>query len=557
MSEHLAYLESLPDQPPSSEPQGHDQTSHADPKADTHAVVDEPAPEVEFEPQAMADTPQAGMDELFSEQYTYQRPKRGQIRHGRIMSISSDRIIVDLGLKREGVVPEDDLAQVGADAIAQLAVGEEIPVTIIRTEDDKEGAILVSWSRARQEQDWFDVERLRDNGEIWEGKVRGHNRGGLIVHYGKIRGFIPASHITGISRRLDAETLQTKLGEMDNQVLPLKVIEVDRQNRRLIFSERVARREWRVQRRERLLDELKEGEIVQGVVSNICDFGAFVDVGGTDGLVHISELSWRRTAHPGEVVKVGDEVDVYVLRVDRDRKRIGLSMRLAEPDPWETVDSKYEVGQMLTVTITKLIDFGAFATLEDGIEGLIHISELAEVSPKQTSDVVAIGMVVPARIIKIDSPRRRMGLSLRHVTDEERELWEKERADRIAESADETLSTEPDEPEEYEAISEAEGLTEESLSIQPDESEQGQAAAQAKEPAEESLSTQPDESEAGQAVTQAEELTKERGATEPDSSAADQAGDVSDEAASEEDYPMPGANEQLPSEDEEISSASE
>jgi small subunit ribosomal protein S1 len=366
------------------------------------------------------------MGDVFADEYAYQRPKRGEIRQGRIIAIRDDSIIVDLGLKREGVVPADDLQRVGSDVVDLLKVGDEIPVYVLRPEDDKEG-ILVSIHRARQEQDWIDAERLHDTGEIWEGKIAGYNRGGLIVHYGKIRGFIPASHLTGVSRRMDPTTLQARLTEMVGQDMPLKVIEVDRQNRRLIFSERTARREWRSQQREKLLDELKEGDHVRGMVSNVCDFGVFVDVGGTDGLVHISELSWRRTGHPSELLKVGDEVEAYVLRVDKERKRIGLSLRLMEPDPWERAEEKYQIGQVVYGTITKIIAFGAFAALDDGIEGLIHISELGEVAPKHPEEVVSVGLALPLAVVKIDSKRRRMGLSFRHVPEEERSKWEAQR----------------------------------------------------------------------------------------------------------------------------------
>jgi len=389
---------------------------------------------VDHEPQTGQEHAQAGkpgeqqsdMSDMFTEEYTYLQPKRGEIRQGRIIAIEKEQIIVDLGLKREGHIPASDLQRVGPDIVATVSVGDEIPVYVVRPED-REGNILVSWYRARQEQDWLDAQHLYETGEIWEGQVKGYNRGGLIVPYGKIRGFIPASHLTGISRRLDANTLQARLADMVGRRLPLKVIEVDRRRRRLIFSERLARREWRLQQREKLLNELQEGDRVHGVVSNVCDFGVFVDIGGTDGLVHISELSWRRTRHPSELVKVGDEVDAYVLNVDRERKRIGLSFRLMEPDPWETVEEKYEVGQLVTGVITKITNFGAFAALDDNIEGLIHISELAEIAPKHPDEVVTLGMALPLRIVKIDSRRRRMGLSLKRVSEEERAEWEEQR----------------------------------------------------------------------------------------------------------------------------------
>ena len=381
------------------------------------------APESVSAPQAGAQ--KTGMHEVFADEYAYQRPKRGEIREGRIIAIREDSIVVDLGLKREGIVPTDDMQRLGPEVLATLKVGDRVPVYVLRPESDKEGA-LVSLHAARQEQDWIDAQQLLETGGIWEGTIKGFNRGGLIVQYGKIRGFVPASQVTGISRRMDPTTLQNRLSEMVGQDMPLKIIEVDRQNRRLIFSERNARREWRSQQRDKLLDELQEGDHVRGLVSNVCDFGVFVDVGGTDGLVHISELSWRRTGHPSELLKVGDEVEAYVLRVDKERKRIGLSLRLMEPDPWERAEEKYQLGQVVTGVVTKITAFGAFAALDDGIEGLIHISELAETSPRHPEEVLDVGVALPLCVVRIEGNRRRMGLSLKRVPEEERIKWEEQ-----------------------------------------------------------------------------------------------------------------------------------
>ncbi|MGQ9494383.1 MAG: 30S ribosomal protein S1 [Anaerolineae bacterium] len=411
----------------------------------------------------------APMQQVLPDEYMYMRPKKGEIRLGKIMAIREDSILVDLSLKREGVIPAEDLQRVGQDVINSVSIGDEIPVYIIRPEGGADGSILVSWYRARQEQDWLEAQRLYETGEIWEGKVKGYNRGGLIVPYGKIRGFVPASQITGISRNMNAASLQDRLAQMVGQNLHLKVIEVDRQNRRLIFSERTAQREWRTQQREKLLNELQEGVRLRGVVSNICDFGIFVDLGGTDGLVHISELSWHRTKHPSDVVKVGDEVEVYVLRVDKENKRIALSLRLTEPDPWQVAMEKYKVGQLVTGTITKLAAFGAFAALEDGIEGLIHISELAEIPPRHPNEVVKVGDTLPLRIIKIDGQRKRIGLSLKRVSEEERAAWEEQHSaeatpEEVAEPSEETQlalqerSVETTEPESSHEIL-AEGLS--------------------------------------------------------------------------------------------------
>jgi len=393
--------------------------------AETAEAEEQAAPEIAQTGEL--DMPKTDMQDMLSEEYAYTRPKRGEIRTSRIIASTEEGMIVDLGLKHEGLIPAHDLQRVSSEVVESASIGDEIPVYIVRPNPDQEGRIIVSWQRARQEQDWIDAQALHESGDLWEGQVKGYNRGGLIVHYGRIRGFIPASHISGISRRMGQASLQARLAEKVGQTMPLRVLEVDRQKRRLIFSERTARRQWRAQQREKLLDELREGDHVHGVVSNVCDFGAFVDIGGTDGLVHISELSWRRTKHPSEVVRTGDEVDAYVLRVDRERKRIGLSLRLLEPDPWESVEERYEVGQLVTGIVTKITDFGAFAALDDGIEGLIHISELADVSPRHPSEVITAETVLPLIVVKIDARRRRMGLSLKRVSEEEWFEWEEQR----------------------------------------------------------------------------------------------------------------------------------
>jgi small subunit ribosomal protein S1 len=438
MQESVWPQEELPETAESVAPVA--EATDASVEAEAHAEPE--AAEATAEPAGPA---KATMTEVFADDYAYLQAKRGEIRQAQIISISDDGIMVDLGLKREGLIPGYDLQRVGTETAHELSEGDEISVYVVRPED-REGNIVVSWYRARQEQDWVEAQKLLDSGDIWEGKVKGYNRGGLIVPFGKIRGFVPASHVTGISRRMDHNKLQERLAEMVGQTLPLKVLEVNRQSRRLILSERAARREWRAARREQLLDELQEGDTVRGVVSNICDFGAFVDIGGTDGLVHISELSWRRTNHPREVLSVGDEVEAYVLRVDRDRRRIGLSLKMLQADPWESVEQNYYVGQLVTGVITKLTDFGAFAALEDGIEGLIHISELAEVSPRHPSEVIARDAVVPLLVVKVDGRRRRMGLSLRRVSEEDWYQWEEERraeAQELAEEQPEDIEQEP------------------------------------------------------------------------------------------------------------------
>ena len=357
------------------------------------------------------------MWKFLSDEYDYKRPKRGDIRYAEVLRIDDDEIIVDIGGKTEGVVPKGDLERMGEEALAEIKVGDKVPVYVLRPES-ADGDVIVSLNMARTMEDWRRAEKLLEEGEVFEGTVAGHNKGGLLVYFGQIRGFVPASQLGGLSRRSGHEERLGMLSKMEGQQLLLKVIEVDRQRRRLILSERAASREWRDQRKDELLEQLQEGDIRSGKVRNLCEFGAFVDLGGADGLIHISELSWQRVKHARDVLKVGEEVEVYVLRVDRDRKRIGLSLKRLQPDPWHVAEEKYEVGQIVKGTITNIVDFGAFARIEDGIEGLIHVTELSDgdFAPR---DLVREGEELYVKILSMDGDRQRMGLSLKQAPSRE------------------------------------------------------------------------------------------------------------------------------------------
>jgi len=356
------------------------------------------------------------MAELLENAYTFRMPNRGDILEGTVVKIDPDQILVDIGFKSEGVVPGAELERIKPETIK---VGDQVLVYVVNPED-KSGNVVLSLIRAQLERDWRNAEKLFESGEIFEATVSGYNRGGLIVRLGKVRGFVPASQLSSATREGNEEVQSDDLAKLVGQKLKLKIIELDRGRNRLILSERAAIREWRRQQKERLLAELQEGDIVRGAVSSLCDFGAFVDLGGADGLIHLSELSWGRVSHPSEVLKVGDEVEVYVLKVDRKERRIGLSLKRLQPDPWSQVEEKYSVGQLVEGTITKLTNFGAFARLKDDeIEGLIHISELSDERVTHPREVVKEGDVLTLRIIRIDPERRRMGLSLRKVASAE------------------------------------------------------------------------------------------------------------------------------------------
>jgi small subunit ribosomal protein S1 len=354
---------------------------------------------------------------LDAEEGQFKTIKRGDVVEGQIVHMDADEILVDIGLKSEGVLNTKELASSGYGSLAELHVGDNVLVYVMQPETP-EGHAVVSIKRARQERQWRIAQEQFERGELLEAEVIDHNKGGLIVNLEGIRGFVPISQILNLKREDNADSAETqnKLQAMVGKSLQLKIIEINRNRNRLILSERLAVQEWRARRREELLNELEVGEIRQGTVSNLANFGAFVDLGGADGLVHISQLAWSRVNHPSEVLKVGQTVEVQVLSVDKERKKIALSIKRAEVDPWTTVEQRYEVGQLVQGTITKIAPFGAFARIEDGVEGLIHLSEM----PAGTQDPKAAlqeGQEVSVRIVRIEPDRRRLGLSIRQSGD--------------------------------------------------------------------------------------------------------------------------------------------
>lgn len=362
--------------------------------------------------------PMAMLLEEFEE--AYNEPQSGEIRQGIIVDKRNNEVLIDIGYKSEGIVSGRELDRIG-DELDELNVGDEVPVYILR--EDKDGVMMLSIARAKAEEDWKQAEELLNSQEMFIGTVTGCNRGGVIVRIGRVRGFVPASQLSSESQSMQSTEVDDddeRWQRLMETELRIKVIDLDRRRNRLILSERVAMREWRKEQKEKLLQELGEGHEIEGVVSSLADFGAFVNLGGADGLIHLSELSWGRVNHPNEVVKIGQKIKVMVISVDLDRKRIGLSLRRLQPEPWDTVTDKYEVGQVVPCSITKLVNFGAFARLDgDAIEGLIHISELADRRINHPKEVVAEGEQYDLRIIRIDVDKRRMGLSLKQALPEE------------------------------------------------------------------------------------------------------------------------------------------
>ncbi|HWV25471.1 MAG TPA: 30S ribosomal protein S1 [Thermomicrobiales bacterium] len=356
------------------------------------------------------------MEQFLSDpEHDYTAIKYGDVMDGIITRIDRDELLVDIGSKAEGIVPTKEYSSLSAEEKDELHVGDHILVFVVQPEN-QEGYPVVSIDRARQEKSWRRLQEQHEAGEIIEAEVTNYNKGGLLVSLDGVRGFVPASQVSEI-RGGDESSKQADMARLIGTSLPLKVIEINRHRNRLILSERQAVQERRDEMKEQLIKDLHEGEVRTGRVSSICDFGAFVDIGGADGLVHLSELSWSRVRHPSEVLKVGEEVQVYVLGINADEKKIALSIKRTQPEPWSRVAESYEVGQLVKGTVTQLANFGAFARIEDGIEGLIHVSELADERIQHPKQVVQEGQELILRIIRIDPQRRRMGLSLRRALD--------------------------------------------------------------------------------------------------------------------------------------------
>lgn len=372
------------------------------------------------------------MEELL-DQHDYATPEVGDIRTGIIVAVTPQGVILDLGVKRDGLVPPSDLAKLEPGEREALHVNDEINVYIVNT--DQPDSLTVSIHLARLNQDWIEAEALLESGEVIEAEVIGYNKGGAIVPYGRLRGFIPISHLVELSPGMNDRKRQQRLAKLRGEKLPLKVIEVNRRRRRLVLSQRDAQREWEEKRKEELLSKLQEGDVLAGRVSGLRDFGIFVDLGGADGLVHISELAWHRVDHPREVVKVGDEIEVYVLKLDRSDQRISLSRKRLLPNPWDTVEERYDMNQLVEGTVTRIVDYGAFAEIEPGVEGLLHVSQLSRGNVENVGEVVQEGETHLLRVVSIDSQRQRIGLSLKAVTATEQIEWMAQREAAAAEAA--------------------------------------------------------------------------------------------------------------------------
>jgi small subunit ribosomal protein S1 len=388
------------------------------------AGADAQVPTVTSEP---ADEPMTMAELLDQPDNEVKSLKHGDVVEGTVVRIDPDEILVDFGGKSEGVVSNRELISRrgrddGADQRPEIKVGDEVLVYVLQPESP-EGHAVLSLRRAGLERKWRAMQERFDAGEIVEARVIDHNKGGLIVDLG-VRGFVPISQIVDFPRRPRdeqprdaAQEIAEKLQPFVGRTLRLKILEVNRKANRLILSEKVALYEERREKRDELFSSLQVGQRVTGVVRSIAPFGVFVDLGGIDGLVHKSELSWNKVNNPETAYAIGDEVEAEVIDINHERGRISLSIRRLQPDPWQESVAKYKIGDVIDGTVTKLVNFGAFVRVEEGLEGLIHISELSHQRVAHPGDVVTEGQQVRLKIISLDSERHRLGLSLKQAED--------------------------------------------------------------------------------------------------------------------------------------------
>ena len=407
--------------------------------------------------------------------------RRGDVIEGTITKTSPTSLLVDLGEDRIGEVPGRELELMPRRTLETLKVGDSLTVYVVNPKTNR-GKIRLSINLAEEEKDWQRVKQFSSDKSNFEGNISGYNKGGLIVRFGRLRGFVPHSQLSDFrTRQMSGETPEERYGKMVGEPISVKVMEVDRKRNRLIFSERAAMRELRESQKEKLVEELDLGEERDGIVTSLESFGAFVDVGGAEGLVHLTEISWMHITHPKQVYAVGDKVRVKVIKLDKENHRIGLSIRQLQDDPWDEIAAAFVRGQLVRGRITKLSNFGAFAEIQgtDQIEGLIHISELSDGRVEHPRDVVKRGDIRTLRVIKIDVKNRRLGLSLKRVNSSEYLDLDMRFAYQLAETEPEEVVEQTAEPV-AEATDTAEEV-EEVVAEETDTAESDEAVAEVEE----------------------------------------------------------------------------
>ncbi|RLD01751.1 MAG: hypothetical protein DRI46_02860 [Chloroflexi bacterium] len=361
---------------------------------------------------------QPGWFQEFVDHYDVDKPLQGEMLTGKILDIQEGSILLDVGLKKDAIIPGQDLDKVDPDYLKGLTVGEEITVGVIRTplgDDD----LLVSLHRGLTQKTWVKAEELAENDQVVELEVVDQNRGGLLVAFDNMQAFVPNSHIPAIRRGTSTQKAGEIKAGLIGKTLPFKVIEVNQKERKLVFSARAAQREQRLKR----LEEIQVGQVIKSRVVNVVDFGVFVDLDGVDGLVHKSEIDWERVTHPSKRFKVGDEIEVKVISVDKENERVSLSRKILLPNPWKKLVEDYKVGDLVEGVVVSVLDFGAFVEIREGLHGLIHISEIGYSNAEDPKAVLKKGDPVLVKIIGIKTARERISLSMRRVPVSEQMEW--------------------------------------------------------------------------------------------------------------------------------------
>jgi small subunit ribosomal protein S1 len=467
----------------------------------------------------------------------------GDVVNGKVVRIDKDEVLVDIGYKAEGVIPSNELSiRKSVDPAEEVELGEEIDALVL-TKEDAEGRLILSKKRARFEKAWRRIEVAADSGEPVEGSVIEVVKGGLILDLG-VRGFLPASLVD--IRRVH------NLDEFMGQTLECKVIELNRSRNNVVLSRRAVLEEERKEVREQILGRLEPGQVVEGKISNIVDFGAFVDLDGIDGLIHISELSWSHVNHPSEVVAIGDTVRIKVLDIDRDRQRISLGLKQTQEDPWQQVISTHRPGDVLEGAVTKVVAFGAFVEILPGVEGLVHISELADHHVENPSEVVEPGTNLNVKILEIDEERRRLSLSIKRVEGQNmpmgdlgEQLQEAAGTEGVTDEGSDAATTDPvaDETSESVDASDAEQVQDEAPAVEEPVAEDAQDEAPAEEdpvavePQDEALAAEATpEGEASESADPAP-VAEENGTTEENGSEEETGEDAHQEGESASERP--------------------
>lgn len=349
------------------------------------------------------------LDEFYAENSVIERGDI--INDAEILNISDTEILVALpNSKHDGIVPLRDIERMSDKYFDSLEVGNIVSVYVLNPLD-ADGNTIVSLNLGKQAEDWEEAAKLLESGDVVEVEIAGQNPGGILVKFGKIEGFIPNSHFLETPQGLSGKMREEALAALIGQEVGVKVIEINQARRRLVLSQREAQKEWRQQQKKKLIESLEVGDIITGTITGIRDFGVFVDLGGADGLIHVSEVAWYRIPHPEDLLSIGDEIEVYVLELDHVKQRIALSRKRTMPDPWESVEESYEVGQVVTGRVLNVVDYGAFIVLDDGIEGLLHVSEMADGSLEEPHSYISKGDSVTMKVVSIDASQKHIAFT--------------------------------------------------------------------------------------------------------------------------------------------------